>query len=190
MAATTIQFSTPAEALEFFATASAPNAAPGPVLPDAAPVTVEADPVEAPADPAASAPEAVRPGALARLFGGGQLAEAQQQLAATRGEIATLTAEVEQLRAANATLLQAANYAAARLGAQPQQVAAQVADITASLGVPAAVLPAAEPVAQDSPSETPVLEQYEAIKDPAEKQAFYKANKNAIFLALSERANS
>jgi len=156
---------------------------------DPTPPAAEGAGAQAPA-PAATvtAPDAPKPGALARLFAGGQLAEVQTQLANALTEANALRAELAAAQATNATLLEAVNLAAGRLASQPHQIAAQVADISASLGLPAAALPSAEPLAAErTPVKESLLAQYEAIKDPAARSAFFKANKTPI---LAEQASA
>lgn len=179
-----ILFPTAEAALAYFqspatATTSTSSAA------DPTPPAAEGAGAQAPA-PAATvtAPDAPKPGALARLFAGGQLAEVQTQLANALTEANALRAELSAAQATNATLLEAVNLAAGRLASQPQQIAAQVADISASLGLPASALPSAEPLAaEQKPVKESLLAQYEAISDPAARRAFFKANKAGILAA-------
>lgn len=175
----TLLFANAAEALAFFQT---PPAAPAsPPAADIAPTAGATAPASPATDPAPSAPEATKPGALARLFAGGQLADVQGQLATALTEANTLRAELAAAHATNATLLEAVNLAANRIAAQPAQVAAQVGDIAASLGLPAATLPSAETATPPaSTAGEGILAQYEAIKDETDRRAFYKANKAKI----------
>jgi len=176
--------------------APAPEPAPAPAPAPAAPAAVEppaADPAPEPAPaappapPAASEPEPApaEPGIVAKFVSAVRaMAGTDEKITALRSEIeslkaerdstvAKLTARISELEP-QAALVHELEASLKELEATQTTAAAQAAAIVASQGfTPATETSLPAPAAADTRS---VLEKYNAITDPSERYAYYKAN--------------